>query len=214
MSEADKTPEVVGPEEVARKLRTDYAHGQLDPTMKSLEAVSSLCWDLERSDVRIMDFLANVADLISRHFGIAGVTIAVRDPDRHYRYKVMSGLERDAVLQLKSLSYTKAQVLDGSVYPGHVISSHTKLYLAEDHPFTAEEEASYKYPGLIGMKRRSLTESLEADYLDFFFYDQDNEILGWIETSGTRLRKLPDAVTVRWIELIAVIVGHAVQMKR
>jgi len=215
MGHTDETPEVVTPQEVARKLRTDYSHGIKDRTTKALENVCELCWELERSDMNTQDFLTKIAELISKDFGFASVTIAVRDPvDKLYRYKVVNGIDEESVAEFKRIVYTKAQVNDSSTYPGHEISSHTKIYLTEQHPYAPGEEFSYRRPGLIGMRRRNLNDSLEADYLDFFFYDREKEILGWIETSGTRLRKLPDAATIRWIELIAIMVGQVLQVKK
>ena len=215
MHQTDETPEIVNPQEVARKLRTDYSHGMMDHTTKVLEEICELNWKLERSDMRIHDFLTATADLISRRFGIASVSIAVWDPlTKLYHYKVVNGIEKELIDDYLRIAYTKAQVNDESTYPCHEISSHTKVYLSEEHPYAPGEEFSYRRPGLIGMKRRTLTDSLEADYLDFFFYGPDMEILGWIETSGTRLRKLPDAATIRWIELIAIMVGQALHAKK
>jgi hypothetical protein len=215
MDRTDEVPEVVNPDEVARKLRTDYSHGIMDHTTKILEDVCELCWRLEQPDMNIQDFLLNTADLISRRFGIASVSIAVWDPlTKLYRYKAVNGIDKEAIESYMRIAYTKAQVNDNSTYPCHEISSHTKIYLTEEHPYAPGEEFSYRRPGLIGMKRRALTDSLEADYVDCFFYGKDKEILGWIETSGTRLRRLPDAETIRWIELVAIIVGHAIQVKK
>jgi hypothetical protein len=209
------TPDVVNPEEVARKLRTDYAHGIKDHMSKALEEICELGWRLERSDIQTQDFLAAITDLISRRFGITSVSIAIWDPvDKLYHYKAVNGIDKEAVESYLRIAYTKAQIDDNSTYPCHEISSHTKIYLTEEHPYAPGEESSYRRPGLIGMKRRALTESLEADYVDCYFYGRDKEILGWIEASGTRLRKLPDAVTIRWMELIAIIVGQALQVKK
>jgi len=215
MVQTEAATDVVNPQEVVRKMRTDYSHGIKDHATKALEDLCELCWKLERSNMNTQDFLIKIADLISKNFGIASVTIAVRDPvDKLYRYKVMNGIDQEAIDEFKRIAYTKAQVNDTSTYPGHEISSHTKVYLTEDHPYAKGEEVTYRRPGLIGMKRRALTDSLEADYVDFFFYGPDKEILGWIEASGTRLRKLPDAATIRWIELIAFMVGQALQIKK
>jgi hypothetical protein len=63
------------------------------------------------------------------------------------------------------------------------------------------------------MKRRTVTDSLEADYLDIFFHEPDGNILGFIEISGTRLRKLPDAATIRWIELVGALLGVGLHRK-
>jgi hypothetical protein len=215
MDRSDKSTDVVSPHEVARKLKTDYSYGTIDHTTKALEDICKLCWRFERSDIRFQDFLGEIADLISKRFGIASVSIAVRDPlDRLYRYRAVNGIDEKAIEEFKRIAYTKAQVTDTNTYPSHEISSHTKIYLTEEHPYAPGEEFSFRRPGLIGMKRRSSSDCLEADYLDSFFYGHDKEILGWIEISGTRLRKLPDAATIRWIELIAFMVGQALQVKK
>ncbi len=214
----DNTSETLGeinPQEVAHKMKTDYSHGIADHTTRALQDVCELCWELEQSDTQAEDFLMETAELISKHFGIASVAIAVRDPvDKLYRYKIVNGVDKEIVEGFKDIAYTKAQVNDETTYPGHEISSHTKIYLTEEHPYAKGEEFSYRRPGLIGMKRRAINDSLEADYIDFFFYGPDKEILGWIETSGTRLRKLPDSTAIRWIELIAFMVGQALRVKR
>ena len=214
MDRPGKATEVVNPEEVARKLRSDYSRSWMEHTTKSLANISGLCWKYERSVGNLQEFLTEVSDLISKEFGIASVTIAIRDPvDKMYRYKVVNGIDPEAIDEFKRITYSIEQVNDTSTYPGHEISNHTKIFLAEEHPYATGEEFSYKRPGLLGMRRRALGDSLEADYLDFFFYGPDGEILGWIETSGTRQMKLPDATTIRWIELIAYLVGQALRTK-
>ncbi len=214
MNPIDEKPMVVSPEEVVLKMRLDYSRGVKDLTTRILEAVDEFCWKLEKPDLDLEAFMREATDLISRHLGIASVAIAVRDPvDNLYRYKVVTGLEEEIAEAFKNLVYTKEQ-LENLPYPDHEISGHTKLYLSEDHPYSDGEEFTYRRPGLIGMKRRSVTDSLEADYLCVYFYGQDGDMLGWMDISGTRLRKLPDATTIKWIELIAGILGLALRLKR
>ncbi len=215
MDHIEKTAEVVNPLEVARKLKTDYSQSWMDHTTRALSNICGLCWRYERSNRTLQDFLTEVTDLISKEFGIASVTIAIRDPiDKMYRYRVVNGIDPEAVEEFKRIAYSIEQVNDTSTYPGHEISSHTKAFLGEEHPYAQGEEFSYRRPGLIGMRRRALNDSLEADYLDFFFYGTGDEILGWIEISGTRQGKLPDAATIRWIELIAYLVGQMLRTKQ
>ena len=125
------------------------------------------------------------------------------------------GVDQETVEGFKRLVYTQGQALNPGTYPGYEISSHTRLYLGEDHPYADGEEFTYRVPSLIGAeKRRSLTDSIEADYVDIFMYGPDKNLLGWIELSGTRMRKLPDATTLRWLELIAYILGFALRPKK
>lgn len=205
---------VVNPKEVALRMRLDYSRGVKDHTTRTLEAVCDLCWKLEQPHLIADSFVRDVAELISKLFGIESVAIGVRDPvDRLYKYKTVVGLEKEVVDGFSKLTYTREQLLNSNTYPSHEISSHTRLFLSEEHPYAEGEEFTYRRPGLIGMKRRTLTDSLEADYLDIFFHEPDGDILGFIEISGTRIRKLPDAATIRWIELIGALLGVAVQRK-
>jgi hypothetical protein len=205
---------VVNPKEVALRMRLDYSRGVKDHTMRALEAVCDLCWRLEQPHFAADSFVRDAAELILKLFGIESVAIGVRDPvDRLYKYKAVVGLEKESADGYSNLSYTREQLLNSSTYPSHEISSHTRLFLTEEHPYAEGEEFTYRRPGLIGMKRRTVTDCLEADYLDIFFHEPDGNILGFIEISGTRLRKLPDAATIRWIELIGALLGVALQRK-
>ena len=196
------------------KMRLDYARGVKDHSIRCVENLNELCWKLESPGYDAGMFMREAAELISKLFGIASVAISVRDPDNLFRYKVVIGLDPEAIRGFDKLVYTEEYLLDATIFPNYEISKHTKLYLAEDHPYAEGEEFSYQRPGLIGMKRRALTESLEADYLDFYFRSPDGKLLGYIEASGTRLRKLPDAPTIIWIELLANVLGLGLSRRR
>jgi len=211
---SDRDAAAVNPKEVALRMRLDYSRGVKDHTTRAMEAVCDLCWKLEQPHFTADSFVRDAAELIFKLFGIESVAIGVRDPvDGLYRYKAVVGLEKEIADGFSNLTYTREQLLNSSTYPSHEISSHTRLFLSEEHPYAEGEEFTYRRPGLIGMKRRTVTDSLEADYLDIFFHEPDGNILGFIEISGTRLRKLPDAATIRWIELIGALLSVAVQKK-
>lgn len=206
---------VVSPKDVALKMKIDYSRGIKDQTTKNVEAVCGLCWKFEQPNLNLDSFMQETADLISRLFSIESVAIGVRDPaDKLYKYKIVTGLDKETADGYLNLKYTREQLLEPGTYPSYEISNHTRVFLAEDHPYAKGEEFTYRRPGMIGMKRRTLTDSLEADYLDFLFYGPDGEIMGFVETSGTRMKRLPDTATIRWIELLASVVGVAIQKKR
>jgi len=216
MEKAGVSSGAIDPKDVALKMRLDYAHGVKDPSAKALEAIGRLCSKTEEPHLSIEDLMKETADLIMKHFSIRSVAIASRDHhDGLCRYKVVLGIDQETVEGFKKLAYTQQQALDPGTYPGYEISSHTKLYLGEDHPYAEGEQFTYRVPSLIGVeKRRSLTDSVEADYVDFFMFGTNKDLLGWIEVSGTRMRKLPDATTLRWLELIAYILGFALRPKK
>lgn len=214
MTDQSETAQKISPQEVAQKMKIDYSRGVKDRTLKNLESVDDLFSRLDRPDFDLNMLVREAAELISRQFGIASVAIAVWNPNvERYRFRATTGFREEGVRAYEALSFTKEQVFDEARYPSHEISRQTRLYLSEQHPYIHGEENSFARPTLLGMRRTSLTESLEGDYLCTFFYGPGREILGWIEISGTRMRRLPDAETIRWVELIARILGVAVRTK-
>jgi len=202
----------VNARDVAHKMKFDYSRGVKDATTKNLESVCALCGKLEQPHLDAGVLIKETADIVAKLFAIERVAIGVRDPvDKLYMYWVVVGLDDETAEGYQALTYTRDQLLNPGTYPSYEISARTRLFLAEEHPYAQGEEFTYRRPGLIGMKRRTLTDSLEADYLDFLFFDQNGDILGFIETSGTRLRKLPDTTTIKWIELVAGILGAALR---
>ena len=211
----DRVSVVVDPKDVAFKLKTEYSRGVKDHTEKALEAMTDLFRKFEQSHGDLGVILNEATELVSKRFGIASVTIAVRNPvDRLFRYEAFAGVEEEAVVDFKKLVYTDEQVTDESIYKSYAISDLTRVYLDEDHPYAAGEEFTYRRPGLLDMKRRSLTDSLEADYIDVYLRGKDGELLGWIELSGTRMRKLPDIATIRWVELLACCLCVVLRLRR
>jgi len=214
MTTNDRMAKVVGPEEVARRLKLDYSRGVKDQTEKMLEELIDAWSQVDRADVPLKSILTQCADIISKRLGIATVGIALRSPsDGIYRYETVVGVSEQVLAEYRKFSYTREQVTDESTYRSHEISKYSKIFLGEDHPYAVGEESSYERPGLLDMKRRSATDSLEADYIDTFFYDSKGEIIGWIEMSGTRTKRIPDATCVKWTELIAFMISTAVRRR-
>lgn len=214
MVDSSKTQRAVEPRDVALKMRMDYSHGIMDHAMKTVDEIIVLCAGVKLPGFELDSFLRDAANLISKQFGISNVSIALWDRAKDlYRYRAVVGFEKDAASEYERITYSKDHLANEKTYPSHDISRQTKLYLSEEHPYAEGEESSYARPALLGMKRRSLTDSLEGDYLCIYFSGPKDEILGWIEISGTRLRKLPETSTIKWIELIACIVGSVVFFK-
>lgn len=214
MFKDDGATKVVGPEEVAGRLRLEYSRGVKDQTEKILEELIDLSAQVHRPDVQLRSMLIQASETIMKRLGIASVAIALRSTsDGIYRYETIVGVPDEIVAEFKKITYKREQLMDESAYKSHEISKYSKLYLSEDHPYASGEEFSYQRPGLLDMRRRSSTDSLEADYIDTYFFDSKGEILGWIELSGTRTKKLPDATCVKWTELIALILGEATRQR-
>jgi len=130
--------------------------------------------------------------------------------DGLYRYEVMVGARADAEKAFRRIAYTADDFRENSKYKGTSLSKYSKLFLAEDSPYADGEKDSYSRPILLGMKRGSMTESLEGDYLDVHIYGMEDDLVGWIELSGTKTGNIPDVTTIRWVELISKIIGTAI----
>jgi len=192
------------------KIKLDYSHGIKDPTQKALEGLQTLLSHFQGSQIDIDRFLNEAAEFISRQFGIDNVAIGLRDPkDGLYRYRAMAGFRGDALEAHKKIAYKKEQFFEEGEYHGVNISKYSRIYLAESNVPTEEEMRSYNRPVLLTMKRKDATDSLEGDYIDTGIYGSGDELLGWIEISGTRTMKLPDVTTIRWVEVIASIIAAA-----
>lgn len=214
MFTSDEVAKVVGPEEVARRLKLEYSRGVKDQTEKILEELIDISAQIDRPEIPFGKILTQCADLISRRLGVASVAIGLRNSsDGKYRYETVVGLSDDIVAEFAKISYTRQELLDESTYKSYQISRHSRIFLGEDHPYAPGEEFSYQRPGLLDMKRRSATDSLEADYIDTFFFDSKGETLGWIEMSGTRTKKIPDATCIKWAELISFVIATAVRFR-
>jgi hypothetical protein len=192
------------------KIKFDYSHSIREPTQKLLEGVHSLLSQFQGSHLDIDKLLNEAAEFIRRQFGIDNVAIGLRDPkDGLYRYRAMVGFRDDALDAHKTIAYRKNQFFEDAEFHGVTISKYSRIYLAEDNVLTEAERSVYNRPVLLTMKRKDPTDSLEGDYIDTGIYGRGDELIGWVEISGTRTMKLPDVATIRGVEVIASIIAAA-----
>ncbi len=205
----------VGPDSraVSTKMRLDYLHGIGDPVLRKIDGIQSLLSQFRKPVLDIEALLQDAANQISKNLAIDNVAIGLRDPkDGLYHYRAMVGFREDAVEAHKKIVYRKEQFFDNPEYQGTDLSKQSRLYLAEDNDLTREKGA-FNRPGLLSSRRSTVSQSLEGDYIDVKILGPYDDLLGWIEISGTRTMQLPDTATVRWVEMIASIVALAVMYK-
>ena len=201
---------MIDPRTVADRIKFEYAHGARDSPQKTLECVQNLLSRLQDSNMDIEKLLVEAANFIWRQFGIDNVAIGLKDSkDGLYRYKAMVGFRPDALEAHKKIAYKKEEFFENGEYHGITISKYTRIYLAENNVPEGLERGAYNRPGLLTMKRVDSTDSLEGDYIDVGIYGRGDELVGWIEISGTRTLKLPDVTTIRWVEVIASTIAAA-----
>lgn len=197
--------------EVARKLKQDYALGGRDPGIRHLDSLHSLVKYLVQTNPKLDEMLRETARLIYNQFSIKEVSIAIRSNSNGlYRYVAQHGMRANVWAAHSKITYTAADLKDTSKYRPFVVSHSTNLYLAEDNPYGPEEMDTFSEHMMKQSVRKSDTDSIEGDYIDIFFYGPRDEVLGWIELSSTWDNKIPDAATIRYLELVASILGIAV----
>lgn len=205
-----KPPAKIDHNDIARKMKLDYLHGSRDKNERALEGILSLLSHFQKPQMDLNALLLDAANIIQKQLGIANVGIGLKNAsDGLFRYQVLVGFRQETEAIEKKLAYTEKQFSDDTEYKGTMISKISKLYLAEDLPYKEGEIESYDRSALLGMRRLSPSDSLEADYIDIWIQGVNGKLLGWIEISGTRTAKLPDVLTIRQIEIIASIIGAA-----
>jgi hypothetical protein len=188
----------------------EYAQWSTDSMQKIMETIQELL-EASRSDrLNVAELLEKAVKTVHQQFRLRWVAIGTRSGiDGLYRYNAFAGLREDA-MKARQRETFKREDFDGKgKYKGREISDQTMLYLEEDKPYTDGAEATFNRPGLMNSSRRSPEDCLEADYIDVHIFGGKDDLLGWIEASGTLTGKLPDVNTIRWVEMIASILGVA-----
>lgn len=204
----------ISPESVAGRIRTEYQYASMKSDVKILESLQKIVSDSQVQHLNINMFLNAVAQYIYRQLNIHSLSIGIREAsDGKYHYVAFAGLRKQAEDTLRKCVYSKEEFLDQRKYPGYSISKFTKLFLTEDNPYAPGEEESYNRPLMLTQKRNSFDDTIEGDYLDIMIMNHRSEIIGWIEISGTKQGKLPDATTIYWLELVGSIIGMILTVK-
>jgi hypothetical protein len=205
-----KPPAKVDHNEIARKMKFDYSHGARDKNERALEGILSLLSHFQKPQMDLHALLLDAANIINKQLGIANVSIGLKSAsDGMFRYEILLGFRPETEAAEKKLAYSEKQFSEDTEYKGTMIGKISKLYLAEDLPYKDEEIGSYDRAALLGMRRLSPSDSLEADYIDTWIQGVNGKLLGWIEISGMRTGKLPDIQTIKQVEVIASIIGAA-----
>jgi len=178
--------------------------------MRGLDSIHGLIKQLMDEDPDIDEVLKTTARSIYSQFNVKEVSIALKSSDGLYRYVAMYGLRDEVWAAHRKLSYNEEQLLDPNRYKWTEISHHTKLFLAEDNPYMQDEARTCSEHLMMKSKRKTAEDSIEGDYMDVFIYGPKDEILGWIETSGTWDGKIPDARTIRSLEIVSSVLALAI----
>lgn len=200
----------VNTEIIKKRMWLAYQYACNNPANERMDAVQALVVKLADPGVDMHMFLQEAADTINTKLGIKETTIGLRSPsDELYRYEAMSGLTDSEWEAHKHLSYKHEDFYSQDVYKSMQISRYTRLLLAEDNPYANGEESTYEREVMLQSKRKSLDDTIEGDYLDICIFGKGDDLLGWIEISGMKTGRFPDAETVKCLELLASVIGVA-----
>ena len=184
-------------------LRERYSFIAKSKEEEIIIAITNFIDRQSKAEIPIKTTLDEMTSLIHRIFDFQYVCMAIKDSDGKYRYKTATGVTPEVKKNFFEIEYSLSELLDESLYPSSDVSDITKMYMAESVPYTLDEVDTYSRPILLGQKRESTDDMLEADYIDIYIKGKTKNILGFIELTGTRNHKLPDRITIRWIEIIA-----------
>lgn len=197
---------------VKRKLKFDYLKVRNQPDSRAVEGMAELVSCMFNPQMPIHDIIQKAANIIQRQYRLRWVMIGLRDPiDGKYRYEVHTGMRPEAWGNQRAKVYTAADF--DLVVPGKYVASEisrlTRVYLEEDNPLGSDALGTVNRPVLLGSRRKSDDDALEADFIDTLIVGPGNDLMGWIEYSGTVTGKYPDPMTIRHIELYSSILAAA-----
>jgi hypothetical protein len=206
--------ESVGVEAVKRKLKFDYLKIRNDPSSRNLEILSTLLSNFQRPQLAIHDLIQEAATLIQKQFRFRWTMIGLKSQsDGIYRYEVQVGMRVESWARQKTNLYKLEDFDMKGRHKAGEISKLTRFYPEEENPIFDEDRETVNRPILLRAKRKTEDEALEADFIDTLILGPGDELMGWIEYSGTVAGKLPDMMAVRYIEVIAGILGAAMTVQ-
>lgn len=200
-------------DEIERRLRYDYSHALIDDYGKFVDSLQKMLNNFNSVRGTVQGLLKDACWIIYRLFDIKEVAIGLKSKnDGLFRYEIFIGYRKDAEEAHRNLTYTNDDFFNLDLYHGRKISENTLIFLAEDQPFVEEEALTYNRPVMLTrIERKSPEESLQADYLNILIFDRRKQLIGWIETSGTKKGKIPDVRIIKLIELTGSIIGVALK---
>ncbi len=202
--------ESVDIEALKRRYKFDYLKTRNEPSSRTLDLYLTLLSDSQRPQMAIRDLTQEAANLIQKQFRFRWTLIGLKSQsDGLYRYEVQVGMRAEVWARQKARVYKVNDFDMKGNYKAGEISRLSRFYPEEENPLFNEDEGVANRPILLRTKRKTEDEALEADFIDTLILGPGDELMGWIEYGGTVAGKLPDIMTIRYIEIIAGILGAA-----
>jgi hypothetical protein len=198
--------------EAAKLIRDRYSPIPRDENEKVMDSIQKLMLISRDPTMPLKAFLDETGKLIHRLFDFREIAIGMKSKnDDLFRYEVLIGFSSDAQRARKKLTYTHDDMLDSKKYPnGLIITKKTEFMLVEVQPYKSGEEDTFNRPNQLTKERASIEDIIDGDHIDIYFFGRKDEVVGWIELSGTRSGKMPSRSTIRWLELISSILASII----
>ncbi|MBU0686041.1 MAG: hypothetical protein ABIE25_04060 [Thermoplasmatota archaeon] len=190
-------------------IEDNYSPIPRDADEKIIDNIVSLAEMAMDKRYSLNAVLEQAAKLIFRHFDFreVGVGLKSRTSDI-YKYEILLGYRPDIIDGFRKLRYTYEDMVNQDRYPNIKTGRLSELNPVEGLP--EEEKTLFNRPYQLTVVRESLDDFHEGDYLDFWMYGPNKELIGWFELSNPIAGKLPPRRTIRWIELIVSICSSIV----
>lgn len=192
-------------------IEMNYSHIPKDNREKIIDNYLSL---VESASGRqsLRSTLDQTTKLIFRLFGFREVSIGLKSrEDSFYRYEALFGYRGEVAEKFRRLKYTYEDMVSKDKYPNIKMGKLSELNPVEGLP--KHEKDLFNRPYQLEAARKSYDEFHEGDYIDVWIYGNSGDLIGWIELSSTVDFKLPSKETVRWIELLAAMLGRIIVQK-
>ena len=203
----------VGMDAVKRRLKFDYIKAKSDPSFRALDLIGTLLQHFQKPTLDINSMMQDACNQIQRQFRVRYAMVGLKSlTDDLYKYEYQTGMRQEAWGNQRARTYKRADFdLHTQNYNAFEISKLSRAYLEEENPLGQTDLTVLNRPVLHGGRRREDNEALEADFIDTMIMGPHEELLGWIEYSGTLTGKFPDAVTIRNIEIVAGVLSVALR---
>ena len=156
--------------------------------------------------------LEQACRIIFRQFGFREILIGLKSrEDFHYRYEKLFGVGSESTDVYKKVRYTTEDMVSQERFPHIKTGKLSELDPVEGLPEYEKDLFSKKFR--LGEARKSQDEFHEGDYFDVWIHGNNGDLVGWVELLNPSDGKLPPRSTIRWIELLASILGAIITQR-
>ncbi len=156
--------------------------------------------------------LDQTCKIIFRLFGFREILIGLKSRDDFlYRYVKLFGSGQESMDVYRKVKYTTEDMISQERFPHFKMGRLSELDPVEGLPEYEKDLFARKYQ--LGESRKSQDEFHEGDYIDVWIRGSSGDLVGWIELLSPSDGKLPPRSTVRWIELLASVLGIIISQR-